>query len=516
METALEILSRIGTDNPPSLDELRSARDSIARELHAQKGSNDLEALMSLREAYSVASAAIDEAEAAQAEVQDQIEDVLDGIPDPDGEPTEPNPVDDNSGRVLPLREAVERLGLIEPTVEVVGDRPSDPADDLASVTHEVQIGAEVRDEATFRDLAEAFASGRSLKNGRERVARITSHYAEGRTLSGKIDENTSLIDSLVSPEAVTAAGGCCSLPTPIYDNPVLGSTARPIRDSLPTIGATRGKVMFYPAVCLPQAGADVWTCADDAAVDDEDEATWKQCADATCDDEQTADVDAIYKCLTVGVFQSRFSPEQWEARLRAVAVAQARLAEVNLFSKMRAGVTSTHTGLATGSTYLNVVNTAIRATALMRQDQRLAEVQFDFYIAEWVKAAIAEGFGINRLDKGGDMENVEQLLAAALGAEGIRPVYSLDIDDLEGFQYDGALADYPAVASTVLAPNGYFSFLDGGSFDLGTEVRDHSLARKNQLAAFAESFEGLLARGCNAKALDIPIECDLTIACPA
>ena len=518
METALDIIARIGTDTPPTLSELTEARDTIARELHALKGAAnvDLEALVSLRETYTVVSDAITEVEATEAKAAEDVEGILDGIPDPDAELSskteEPPAAGGESTKVLPLREAVARLGLT-PKIEVVGEREPEADKPI----HTLRVAGEKVDDISWADLGQQFSeSAQGGKQGRERVLRVSTEFPEGGMLSGRKDENTSLIDSFVSPEAVKAAGGCCSLPTPIYDNPIQGSTDRPIRDSLPSIGAPRGKVVFFPAVCIPHAGSGVWTCEDDAAVDPDDSSTWKDCTAIECAEEDGAEVEAIYRCLTVGDYTARFASEEWQARVKAVAITQARAAEVNLFSKMRAAVTSTHTGLATGSTYLNIVNTAIRAANLIRQDQRFADVQFDLTAPAWLMGAATEGFGLNRLDKGGDLEDVQARIASALGNENIRPVWSWDIDDLESFQYDGALADYPSTASTVLAPSGYFTFLDGGQFDLGTEIRDFDQARQNVLGAFAESYEGLLSRGCNAKALDIPVECDLSLACPS
>lgn len=512
METALEILARLGGDNPPELSELHAARDEIARELHAvsAKGGADLEALMSLRETYNLAAAAVSEAESAEKESSKQVEDLLADVPNPDApdvdaEATEPEPVT-AAGRVLSVREAVARLQL---------DRK--PEDDLAAVNHTVLVGSDERPSATWGDIGAAFVdSARSLRTGKEKVVQIRSEYAADRTLSGKIDSNTRLIDSFVSPEAVTAAGGCCSLPTPIYENPVLSSLGRPIRDSLPTVGTTnRGTLAFYPAVCLPQPGADIWTCEQDELVDENDPTTWKECADVDCPDEQRLNVEGIYRCLTIGNFQARFAPEQWEAHLRAVAAMQARAAEAALFAKMRAGATSTHTGITTGDTYANVYNTVARAVALMRQDQRLEDVEFHLWIADWIRAAMREGRRVHGINTGADPEVPEAALEQAFANEGVRVTYSLDVDDLEAFQYDGALADYPATASAVLAPEGFYSFVDGGSFDLGTDIRDHDLNRQNKVAAFAESFEGLLARGCNSKALDIPVQVCETVPCP-
>lgn len=527
LEQALEILGRVGSDTPPSAADLAAARDTMARELHALRagGSTDLEALQSLRAAYDLAVQAATEAETAEAAASGDVDTLLDGVPNPDdaGDGTDLSGAgDDGAGEILPLRAAVERLfgtGAIsdrEPD-SAGGDAGGDSVDELAAVTRTIDIGGRVTEDATLHDLALAFqGSSRGLKAGKERVARVTTEFAAARTLPGTIGGNTQLIDSLLSPEAVTAAGGCCSLPTPIYENPVYGSTARPIRDSLPVIGAARGKAVFYPAVCIPQAGSAIWTCEQDAAVDPEDPATWKECAEVECEDSDDADVYAIYRCLTIGNYQARFSPEQWEAHLKALLVSQARMSEVALFNAMRLNVTDGHIGLTTGSFYTNLVNTVALATASMRQDQRLSEVQFKLTGADWIKSAIAADWRVRGLNTGRDsVEGAAAQVASALADEGVTVVYSPDIDPIEAQTYDGELSSYPDFASVVLAPEGYNSFLDGGQFDLGTEIRDHSLNRQNKVAAFAEGFEGLLSRGCASMALDIPVEVCDEVPCP-
>jgi hypothetical protein len=519
METALEILARIGGDNPPTLAELTSARDTIARELHAVKksGNADLAALTSVREAWTVANAAVEEATKAEEEAAKELESALDGIPDPDATIVVEDPEPD-APRVMNVQEAVEKLGLVaQPRVEV---NEPEPVDSLASVAHEVRIGNDIRDDATWRDLAEAFAAaGGSLKRGKENVARITSEFDPGRTLSRNIEADTRLVDSFMSVDAVKSAGGCCSLPTPIYENPVFGSLSRPIRDSLNTLGVQgRGAVTFFPAICLPDSGADIWTCADDEAVDPEDPETWKDCLAVECDAPETAEVDGIYTCLTVGNFQQRFATEQWEGIIRAVSVRQARIAEVNLFTKMREAVSTTHTAVAYGSTYVNLINAVGLAASAIRQDQRLDDsVMLHLWVPSWLRSAIYADLRVNALNTGRDsVEATEQVIAQALANEGVNVTYSPDVDDIETQQYDGPLTEYPSEASAVLAPEGFFTFLDGGQFDLGTDIRDHEQNRQNALAAFAESFEGLLARGCNAKALDIPVEACDNVACPA
>lgn len=540
LQQALSVLSRVGAGEILSLTELTQARDVIARQLHSLRGSAtpDLDALTTLRESYFAADAAVNAVTEQTLAAEQDVAAALADIPNPDEEEDpEADPEEEDMeeeevdgeeavnasakskpkrGKMLSVQEAVARLGLDGP-IQV-----NEPVKDLSTTSTRVTLNGTEVENASFYNLAEAFrdVSSRSLKSGKERVARIETTYAEERTLTGKIGADTRLVDSFVSPEAVTAAGGCCSLPQPIYTNPVQGSTSRPIRDSLTTLGATRGKFTFYPAICLPVDGVGLWSCEDDEAVDAEDESTWKVCAEVDCAEHEEVGVDAIYTCVTIGNYQSRFAPEQWQGYLAALAVMHSRQAEVALFSKMRAAVSTTHTVDALGSTYANLVNGVALAAAAIRQDQRLGDVRLNLWLPEWIKTAIRMDLVTRRVFSSAvDDPNVtDALLASAFANEGVDVTYSQDLDSIEGAsgQSDGPLTSLPTTAGAVLAPNGYFTFLDGGMMDLGTEIRDHSLNRQNKVAAFSESFEGLMARGCNAKALDIPIEICDNAACPS
>lgn len=533
LQQALSILGRVGAGETLSLTELTQARDVIARQLHSLRGAAapDLDALTTLRESYFAADAAVTAlSEQAQAVEQD-VASALADIPDPDAEDEDEDEEDEDPeadaeksakprGKMLSVQEAVARLGLTGGPAVV-----NEPERDLATTDTRVTLNGTPVQDASFFNLAEAFrdASSRSLKSGKERVARIETSYAEERTLTGKIGSDTRLVDSFMSPEAVVAAGGCCSLPQPIYTNPVQGSTARPIRDSLNTLGATRGKFTFYPAICLPVDGVGLWSCEEDELVDEADPDTWKVCAEVDCDESEEVGVDAIYTCVTIGNYQSRFAPEQWQGYLAALAVMNARQAEVALFAKMRAAVTSTHTVDALGSVFANTVNGVALAAAAMRQDQRLGDIRLNLWLPEWIKTAVRMDLITRRVFSSAvdDPGVTDALLASAFSNEGIDVTYSQDLDAITGAsgslgEVDGPLAALPLTASAVLAPDGFFTFLDGGTMDLGTEIRDHNLNRQNKVAAFAESYEGLMARGCNAKALDIPVEICDNAACPA
>lgn len=535
LQQALSILGRVGAGETLSLTELTQARDVIARQLHSLRGSAtpDLDALTTLRESYFAADAAVtalsEQTQAAEQDVAAALADIPNPDEDEDDEEEDDSEDEESEeavtaaasktkkGKMLSVQEAVARLGL----TGTPGLQVNEPANDLSTTQTRVTLNGTAVEDASFFNLAEAFrdASNRSLKTGKERVARIETTFATERTLSGKIGDDTRLVDSFVSPEAVVAAGGCCSLPQPIYTNPVQGSTNRPIRDSLNTLGATRGQFTFYPAICLPVDGVGLWSCEQDALVNEADPATWKTCAEVDCDVAEEVGVDAIYTCVTIGNYQSRFAPEQWQGYLAALAVMHARQAEVSLFTKMRAGVSTTHTVDALGSVFANVTVGVALAAAAMRQDQRLGDIRLNLWLPEWIKTAVRMDLITRRVFSSAvDDPNVtDAMLAAAFASEGIDVTYSQDLDLIEGAsgQANGPLTSLPLTAGAVLAPDGYFTFLDGGTMDLGTEIRDHNLNRQNKVAAFSESFEGLMARGCNAKALDIPVEICDNAACP-
>lgn len=535
LQQALSILSRVGAGETLSLSELTQARDVIARQLHSLRGASnpDLDALTTMRESYFAADAAVKAVADAEKALAAEVDAALSDIPNPDGESAvdgdedpedeeeveeeeegDPSEKSTRKGKMLSIQEAVARLGLSS-TVSVKEPQVKDLS---TTSTRVILNGNQVKDP-TLRNLSEAFrdASSRSLKAGKERIARIETTFAEERTLTGKIGPDTQLVDSFVSPEAIVAAGGCCSLPQPIYTNPVVGSTARPIRDSLTTMGASRGSFTFFPAICLPVDGVGLWSCEDDELVSEADPATWKSCAEVNCDEHDQVGVDAIYTCVTIGNYQSRFAPEQWQGYLSALAVMNARQAEVALFTKMRAAVTSTHTLEALGSTFANITNGVALAAAAMRQDQRLGDIQLNLWLPEWIRTAVRLDL-INRRVYGvaEDPNVADTMLATAFSNEGIKPIFSQDLDTIvgEGGIVDGPLAALPNTAGAVLAPEGYFTFLDGGTLDLGTEIRDHNLNRQNKLAAFAESYEGLMARGCDARAIDIPVEICSDVPC--
>lgn len=513
MEEALALLGAVGSDSAPTAEKLRAARGVFVDAAKTAKSSGDREALASMLEAIKVSDLAIAEAEELEAKDAEELSALVQDIPEL-AEEVEENSVQvekpADAPRMLSVAEAAQRLGLTAPAdrIEVIETEPRQT----------LTINGEDASDAGWDKLADSFAkfTKQSIRGGRSTLATFRTEYTN--QLSGKAGENTRVLDQLsrqAGEEAVIAAGGCCSLAEPIRDQPMLASLARPIADSLPTIGATSGKVSFFAPVCLPQGGVGAWSCADDEAVDAGDPDTWKDCVEIDCVDPQDVTVEAIYHCLTIGNFQQRFSPERWEAILHATAAAQARIAEQTLFNQIaNAAETTQHTVADTGSIYNTTVRALLTAAATIRQNQRYVGRRMKAIMPEWVRDAAEMDLLGRAIQRGRSVES--DSLETILARGGVDVTWSPDIDPIEADgQVDGPLTSFPAEAQAVLYVDGGAFRLDGGELNLGTDIRDHDLNRQNKVASFAESFEAAVVRSCDTKHITLPVTvCDLDL-CP-
>lgn len=521
-----QIIERIGSDNPPTVvelegavTELTAAQDNLRDSIKGWAGGDfaDLSALKSDYDAVTDALAKVVTALGeAQAQVQAIIDDVTGGEDAPAVQDAEVEPVAE--AEVVPVAASVRAAfarakAKPEPTQEVVKD-------DLTTTRTSYKLNGREKETLTGSELGKAFAdAARSFGGAKTVVASIHTELAPERTLNGDASANERKMLDLFGANPVvpvTASGGCCSIPEPIYDQPMLGSLDRPIRSAFDVLNASRGAVQAYPPVCLPDEGADVWTCVQDAAVDPDDPDTWKSCTPIDCETSEPTLVEPIYKCLTIGTFQQKFAPEQWEAFLFQTDKLAARLAEARLFNWLSASSTSVYDGFATGSTFANWIKSGIRTAAAIRQDQRLGDAQMVWVGPEWLYTASSEDTLTRRLNQVEEAEIMRAKVDAILRDFGITYVGSDDIAALDAFSYSGDIPGYPDVAPTVMLPAGSAKVLDGGDKNLGVDVVDLDLARRNEIAAFSEFWEGLLVRNCNVVHLNIPVQSCATIPCPS
>jgi hypothetical protein len=176
-----------------------------------------------------------------------------------------------------PMAASVESQGATE-GVEV----PEDRVPVLAASPRAIVAGADIPQISagtsfhTAEDVNRAFLSKlgavRKAPGGsgeRHVVASVNVDYPPERMLDGHDAVTTTrLIEAVTSPEAITAAGGCCAPLEVRYDIFGMGSTARPLRDSLPAFGSARLGIRYVTPPRLGElAGAvGLWSCSTDAA----------------------------------------------------------------------------------------------------------------------------------------------------------------------------------------------------------------------------------------------------------
>lgn len=516
-----QIITRLESeDDKPTIDELSAAqtelsdaqaslRDSI------KSGSLSYSDLREAKAEFDGVTAALEKVTAAHGEAQAEIDAIIAEVggdeADDESETVEDDaPVEAVAASLRPVGQTLARIRQTPTRVEV-----NEP--DLSRVSTSYTVLGRDRETVTPAEVGQAFAdTSRRFGGSKTTVLSIKTELAPERTLSGDGSANERKMLDLFGANPVvpvTAAGGCCSIPEPIYDQPMLGDLSRPIRNAFDVLNASRGAVQAYPPICIPDEGADVWTCAQDEAVTDDPE-TWKTCVALECDEESATLVEPIYKCLTVGTFQERFAPEQWEAFIFQTDKLAARLAEARLFNWLAASATSVYeSAFETGSTYANFIKQQIRIAAAIRQEQRLGDAQIITVGSNLIYSAIAEDTLTRRLNNTEDVEFFKDKVDSVLREFGITYVGSDDISALAPLTYDGTIPAYPDELPMVTLPAGSAKVLDGGEKNLGVDVVDFDLARQNRVGAFSEFWEGLLVRNCNVVFSTVEVE-ECTLIC--
>jgi hypothetical protein len=330
-------------------------------------------------------------------------------------------------------------------------------------------------------------------------VASISTTFSEDRTLTTDAESNWAKIQSVVSPEAIVAAGGHVAPFEVRYDIFGLGTTSRPVRDSLPRFQADRGGIRFItPPVLSDYADAvGVWTAANDAAETPSPAA--KNSLTVTAAGENTVATDAVTLQMQFGNLATRAYPELIARHNELGLIQHAREAEQNLLSKIAAGSTAVTTTslIGFGRDFLVQVG---RAAAAYRSRHRLdADAPLRVIIPSWVKDAMAADLTLAM--PGDSTLNAYAEIDGYLAARGVVVSFSLDQNVYGAQGADAALLEFADSFTWYLFAEGTFLFLDGGTLDLGI-IRDSSLVGTNDYKMFVETFEGVAKVGIEGLAI--------------
>lgn len=509
-----EVLARLGSDNPPSDEELRQALADFKTLGRNAVAAHQPEEAARIKQAVALLQDEIDARIAASAEEARQAEELLEAFVDEDETP-EPEPVDEpeeeeseeDTNALEDLKRATQNARA-RIDAEAIPDNPYPNV-----VVTGVGLAAQANMDHTTRvsDVAAAFAQHARGKNrGRDTLVRMLWEYDDDRRLGGNFDDNARLIDAVLgeatSFEAVAAAGGICGPLDTVFDIPLIGSRGRPVRDALTRFGADRGGVRYVAAPRPSQGtvneGVAVWTSANDVSPSSPAE---KPCPHVDCNDICEVEVDAITACLVVGNFQARFSPEQWANLLGQLGIRHDRIAEQRLLADIDAGSIDATFASASGGTIGNVLGAVDRAVAGIRSRERLGGVGFRLILDSWLRPALRSQFTVQApAGQTGAPGLADAAIAAWFAARGVTVTYT-DDDSIFGAQADGALLNFPSETTLRIFPEGTWWFLDGGTLDLGTEIVDSSLIATNDRQAFMETFEKAAKRTapCGAEGSD-------------
>lgn len=524
MDELLELLARIGTDNPPTDEELATAREELLALLQeaTAKETRDLDAAAGIREGIDQIDAEVKAREEAETAADEQAAKLLEGLTEDDAE--DDDDTEDDEDEVVdeaPVPVAASRTrtaAAIRKTRARMDKRAEStkPSSRGTLLTLGAAQSESIRPDGGVADVAQVFARATTRVKGsgaRDTLVRLEWDFPDERRLFGsERTENDSLLDSVMAPAAIAAAGGICDPLPADFSHPFLGRRGRPIRDRLPRFQAARGGVRFSPMATIGDvtAGVGVWTHATDTSPGD----AQKNLLVLECEEEAVAHVDAITASLQIGNFQAKFNPEFWRSRLDLLMVAHDRLAEQTLYANLDANSVQVTYGAGNGTIY-SVLSAVDKAAAGLRSRLRLLDHPIVAIFPEWVKTALRSDIASQRLGSSpADALTVaDQVINSFFAARGVTPVWSPDID-LFGAQNAGALLDFPGGnAEFIIYPEGAHFFLDGGILDLGTEIIDGDSVRKNNRIAFQETFEKGVFRGGQSLAVTVPI--DELCVCP-
>jgi len=319
-------------------------------------------------------------------------------------------------------------------------------------------------------------------------VASITTEFPESRILTQDAESNWAKIREVTSPEAITAAGGHVAPFETRYDIFGIGSTARPVRDSLPRFQADRGGIRFVTAPVLSSydSAVSVWTAANDAATTPSPAS--KNSLTVTAAAENTVATDAVTLQLQFGNLATRAYPELIARHNELGLIQHARESEQYLISKIvsaSTAITSTNL-IGFGRDFLVQVG---RASAAYRSRHRLeADAPLRAIVPSWVKDAMAADLALSM--PGDSLLNAYAEIDGYIAARNVNLTVSLDAT-VFGAQSAAAMLEFPDTFVWQLFAEGSFLFLDGGTLDLGV-IRDSTLVGTNDYKMFVETFEGI------------------------
>lgn len=337
-------------------------------------------------------------------------------------------------------------------------------------------------------------------------VASFQFPYSDERTLvAGAAEDNGKKIAAVVEERAALVAAGGFGTPTPqTYDIFGFGTDARPVKDSLPKMGADRGSISYIepPQLADYADAVGVWTPDMDEAASNNGGSgadVVKNLLVVQGAQTRYAELDAITLQLQIGNLLSRAYPELVQRHNELALIQHARLAEKTILAKISAGSTQVTAAPIVGLARDFLVTVRKAATQYRSRHRLPLDTPLQSIIPNWLFEAIASDLTLQA--PGDDKLGVTNgEIRGYLAGSNVSFVASYDLNEY-GVQGPGALNSWdPDGTGAVtfdwfLFSEGTWVFLDGGTLDIGI-VRDSALVGTNDYRMFVETFEGVAKIG--------------------
>lgn len=337
-------------------------------------------------------------------------------------------------------------------------------------------------------------------------VASYQFPYSEERSLvAGAAEENGAKIAKVAEERVALVASGGFGTPSPqTYDIFGFGTDARPVKDSLPKMGADRGSISYIepPQLADYADAVGVWTPdMDEAAAGNGGSGADVVKNLLVVQGAQTryAELDAITLQLQIGNLLSRAYPELVARHNELALIQHARLAEKTILAKIAAGSTKVTAPQQLGVARDFLVTVRKAATQYRSRHRLPLETPLQAIIPNWLFEAIASDLTLQM--PGDDTLGVTAgQIRGYLAGSNVSFTASYDLNEY-GVQEEGVLNSWdPDGTGNVefdwfLFSEGTWVFLDGGTLDIGI-VRDSALVGTNDYRMFVETFEGVAKVG--------------------
>lgn len=428
-------------------------------------------------------------------------------------EPVEEEVVPEVEVSVSPLAASAHKPALRRPPAASADRKPSDVGAVLTATAGQVGIrGGTSLDRLGLADAYKRVAQsiGSPTKNaaGIEQkflVASAQFRFPEERRLfPGEPDANARKIQKIVplgipgvfGNRALTASGGLCAPLEPIYTMPNFASSARPVRDALPSFQAERGGVNVPTATYIGDitSAISLITEAEDALG-----GTYatKSCQDLDCPDYTEVAVTTIAHCREYGNLNARAWPEKIAHENDLTMAAHAATAESYLLDRIKSLSLVQDVDKVIGA-YADLVRAMLRARAQIVSVLRMDNgVRFRSLMPEWILDELAADTASTQFDR----FQAQAAMAAHVSALGFSiGFYKDEVNSGTSQKFaattnNALLPAFPATAQIAVFPEGEFLHIDSGTLELGL-VRDSTLNSTNDFQIFGESFENVARLG--------------------